>query len=233
MLEILYQDDHYIAVDKPAGLLVHRTQIDQSESQACVQILRNQIGRRVYPCHRLDKATSGVLFFALSPEALAAANKVFASGGVEKIYLALVRGWVTEAGRLDYPLVLEEEGRGENTLPKVQDAVTAYRPLKRFEVNKPLGRYQTARFSLIELRPETGRRHQLRRHMAHLRHPIIGDTTHGDGLQNRFFRDEFNCHRLLLTAISLKLAHPINGGELHIQTSPTEEFFHLNDSAMT
>jgi tRNA pseudouridine65 synthase len=218
-MEILYQDEHYIAVHKPAGLLVHRTQIDQSEIQACVQLLRDQIGRKVYPCHRLDKATSGVLLFALNKDALKAANEVFASGKVEKVYLAVVRGWMTEAGHLDYPLVLEEEGRGEAKVPKVQSAVTTYRPIETFEINAPLGRYETARFSLVELRPETGRRHQLRRHMAHLRHPIIGDTCHGDGLQNRFFREHFNCHRMLLSAIRLQLQHPLTEAHLSIERS--------------
>lgn len=224
MLKILYQDDHYIAVDKPAGMLVHRTRMDRDERLACVQVLRDQTGRRVYPVHRLDKATSGVLLFALDPEALAAANAEFATGRVEKRYLALVRGWITEAGCLDYPLVPEEEGNTADKAPKVREAVTHYRPLKQYEVDKPLGRYPTARFTRVELSPKTGRRHQLRRHMAHLRHPIIGDTTHGDGLQNRFFREVFNCRRLMLAATLLRLRHPVTGEALFIGCSPPEAF---------
>jgi tRNA pseudouridine65 synthase len=224
-MKILYQDEHYIGVYKPAGLLVHRTNLDASETVACVQLLRDQIGKKVYPCHRLDKATGGVLLFALDPDSLKAANEIFASGKVEKLYHAVVRGWIQQEGRLDYPLELEQEGRGaDKAAPRVQSAITVYRPLEQFEINMPLGRYQTARYSLVELLPETGRRHQLRRHMAHLRHPIIGDTCHGDGLQNRFFRDHFNCHRLLLTAISLTLDHPVSGELLRIESAPDAEF---------
>lgn len=223
-MKILYQDAHYIGIYKPAGLLVHRTQLDASETVACVQLLREQIGRKVSPYHRLDKATSGVLLFALDPDSLKAANDSFACGKVEKAYHAVVRGWIKEEGRLDYPLELEQEGRGVEAAPLVQSAVTVYRPLERFEIKVPLGRYQSARYSLVELRPETGRRHQLRRHMAHLRHPIIGDTCHGDGLQNRFFREHFDCHRLLLTALSLTLEHPITGELLRIESAPDTGF---------
>jgi tRNA pseudouridine65 synthase len=225
-MEILYHDAHYIGIYKPAGMLVHRTQIDASEAVACVQLLRDQIGKRVYPCHRLDKATSGVLLFALDAEALKAANEAFATGKVEKVYHAIVRGWVTEPGRMDYALALEDGHRGMESAPG-QSAVTVYRPLEQFEIPEPVGRYRTARYSLVELRPETGRRHQLRRHMAHLRHPVIGDTCHGDGLQNRFFRGHFDCHRLLLTAVSLTLEHPVTRQQLRIGSAPDAELLEV------
>jgi tRNA pseudouridine65 synthase len=221
-LRILYQDENYVGIYKPAGLLVHRTALDANETVFCVQLLRNQIGMEVFPCHRLDKATSGVMLFALNKNALKLANDRFAEGKIEKVYHAIVRGWIKEPGKLDYPLTLEDGVSEESE--KVQEAVTIYRPLELFEMPVSLGRYETARFSLIELTPQTGRRHQLRRHMAHLRHPILGDTTHGDGLQNRFFRDRFACDRLLLTSVMLCLDHPVDGSLMRIESAPDRTF---------
>lgn len=224
VMEILYQDDHYIAVYKPAGMLVHRTRLDAHATEFCVQRVRDIAGCEVHPCHRLDKPTSGVLLFALDREALKAASAAFAAGHVEKRYHAVVRGWVRAPGRLDYPLAVEDGHDGDKTSGKTQPAVTAYRPLEHFELPVPLGPHETARFSLVELCPETGRTHQLRRHMAHLRHPVIGDTRHGDGRQNRFFRERFGCHRLLLCAVCLSMEHPVAGGPLRVECPPDREF---------
>ncbi len=223
-LDILYRDPYLVAVYKPAGLLVHRTSLDSREVRFAVQLLRDQLGKEVFPCHRLDKPTSGILLFALNKEILKAVNAAFAEGRVEKRYRALVRGWIREAGRLDYPLrPLKEEGsRAATAGPR--DAVTEYAPLEHYELPEALGRYATARFSLVELAPLTGRTHQLRRHLAHLRHPVIGDTRHGDGLQNRFFRDRLQSRRLLLSAVSLAMAHPVSGRELRVEAEPDTGF---------
>lgn len=220
-LTILNQDSRYIGIRKPAGILVHRTRLDAGETRFCVQLLRDQVGCPVYPCHRLDKATGGAMLFALDKEALKAANEAFREGRVEKVYHAVVRGWMEEPGRLDYPLKPEFKGDGE---AGEQDAVTDYQPLERYEIPRPLGRNPSVRASLVELQPRTGRTHQLRRHMAHLRHPIIGDSRHGDGKQNRFFREYLGTRRLLLTAISLCLEHPFKGGILRIEAAPDREF---------
>lgn len=223
-LDILYRDSYLVAVYKPAGLLVHRTSLDSREVRFAVQLLRDQLGAEVFPCHRLDKPTSGILLFALKKEILKAVNAAFAEGRVEKRYRALVRGWIREAGKLDYPLrPLKEEGsRAATAGPRA--AVTDYAPLEHYEVPEPLGRYATARFSLVELAPHTGRTHQLRRHLAHLRHPVIGDTRHGDGVQNRYFRDRFQSRRLLLAAVSLALTHPVSGRELRVEAEPDPAF---------
>mgnify|MGYP005850409569 CR=1 FL=1 len=223
-LDVLYQDPYLVAVYKPAGLLVHRTSLDSREVRFAVQLLRDQLGADVFPCHRLDKPTSGILLFALKKEILKAVNAAFAEGRVEKCYRALVRGWIREKGRLDYPLrPLKEEGsRAATAGPRA--AVTDYAPLEHYEIPEPLGRYATARFSLVELAPLNGRTHQLRRHLAHLRHPVIGDTRHGDGLQNRYFRDRFRSRRLLLSAVGLALPHPVSGQELRLGAEPDDTF---------
>lgn len=221
VLDILYQDDHYVAVHKPAGLLVHRTTIDRHETRFAVQLLREQIGTWVWPCHRLDKPTSGVLLFALHKDALSLAHRAFAEQRVHKQYLAVVRGWIPEEGRLDYPLKPDKRNGRKGT---AKDAATAYRPLEFFEIPFPSAGHPSSRFSLMELLPETGRTHQLRRHMKHLRHPIIGDTCHGDSHQNTLFREHLGCRRLLLTATRLRLSHPITSAPLHIECEPAERF---------
>lgn len=223
-MDILYQDEYYIGVYKPPGLLVHRSTVDAHERRFCVQLLRDQVGQPVYPCHRLDKPTSGALLFALSRDALRAANEAFAAGRVEKRYRAVVRGWIRESGCLDYPLSPERDPRRDRLPAAPQSAVTAYFPVDHFEWKQPHGPHATVRASLVELSPRTGRTHQLRRHMAHLRHPIIGDTRHGDGWHNRHFRERFACHRLLLTATGLRLRHPFLEEVLALECPPDAAF---------
>lgn len=217
-LEILYQDTDLIAIDKPAGLLVHRSSVDAHETQFALQMLRDQLGQEVHPCHRLDKPTSGVLLFALSREAHRLAQDAFAAQRTEKTYHAVVRGWLDGSGVIDYAL------RNEDKPDKIQDAVTQYRCLHQSTVEVPVGRYPSARFSLVELHPKTGRTHQLRRHMAHLRHPILGDTRHGDSAQNRFLRAHCGLQMLMLRAIRLQMPHPISGEPLDIRAG-TDEYF--------
>ena len=217
-LPILYQDEHYVAVDKLSGLMVHRSPLDKLETVFALQLLRDQLGREVYPCHRLDRPTSGVLLFALNEEANRAAQSLFSKGKTRKTYEAVVRGWTQPEGHIDYPL------RSEENPDKIQDAVTKYRTISQSTVEVPVGRYPQARISHIELTPETGRKHQLRRHLPHLRHPILGDTRHGDGAQNRFLREFCNGQHLMLRARALALAHPMTGAHLEIKAPVDPEF---------
>lgn len=200
-LKIIHRDNDYIAIDKPAGLLVHRSPFATQATEFALQMLRDQIGQRVYPCHRLDRPTSGVLLFALNQEAHRHAQDAFAAQRVQKTYLAVVRGWIDGSGRINYAL------RNKDNPDKVQEALTEYKCLQQSSVEVPVGRYPAARFSLVELRPKTGRTHQLRRHMAHLRHPILGDTRHGDGLQNRFLRSYCGRQILMLRSTRLRMPH--------------------------
>lgn len=211
MLEILYQDDHLVAINKPAGLLVHRSPIDRHETQFAIQLTRDQIGQRVYPVHRLDKPTSGVLLFALDSETARLVSEQFAAGTTKKTYQAIVRGYTQEQGHIDYALKEQLDDIADKLAQKdkeAQSAITDYKRLATTEIDYPVDRYSTARYSWVELYPHTGRKHQLRRHMKHISHPIVGDTTHGNGAQNRFFREQLNCHRLLLHAKQLEIVHP-------------------------
>ncbi len=224
-LEILYLDEHLVAVNKPAGLLVHRSPIDRRETRFLLQLLRDQLGQRIYPVHRLDKPTSGVLLFGLSPEAAHRAAEAFAGRRVGKKYLAVLRGYSAEQGTIDYPLREEPERRAAKAPPvEARPARTDYRRLATVELPIAVGRYATSRYSLVEARPLTGRRHQLRRHFKHLFHPIVGDTTHGDGQHNRFFRQQFGCQRLLLAATELSIIHPFNGRPLTVQAPLGDDF---------
>ena len=217
MLRILHRDDHLIAIDKPPGLLVHRTGLDAGETRFAVQLLRDQIGRTVWPVHRLDKGTSGVLLFALDAATASQLGRAFESGeGMRKTYHAIVRGWPADEGLIDHPLRrLPDDMRSERE--EVQDAQTRFATLERCELPIPQGGFPTTRCALVELQPLTGRRHQLRRHMKHIAHPIIGDATHGKGPLNRAVAGYLGMRRLWLHASSLALNHPVSGEALSLE----------------
>ena len=200
-LPVLFRDDRLLAVDKPSGLLVHRGW--GGDRVTALDLARRIAGRRVYPVHRLDRGTSGVLVFALDPEAARKLGAAFADCGVEKVYLALVRGRAPEELVVDHPIPRTAGG------PRVP-AVTAVRRLGLAEPEP--GRL----YSLVEARPETGRLHQVRRHLKHIAHPVIGDVEYGKGEHNRFFRERYGLHRLALHALGLALPHPETGERLHL-----------------
>ncbi|PJG86405.1 tRNA pseudouridine(65) synthase TruC [Conservatibacter flavescens] len=210
-LEILFQDEYLVAVNKPAGMLVHRSWLDRHETQFVMQTLRDQIGQHVYPIHRLDRPTSGVLLFALDSETANLMCQRFENKQVQKSYLAVVRGYLRGEGCIDYPLKVKLDkiaDKFSQADKAPQSAVTFYQELNTVEMPYPLGRYQTCRYSLVRLIPQTGRKHQLRRHMKHIFHPILGDTQYGDLHQNRLFAEKTNCSRLMLHAETLQFIHP-------------------------
>ena len=220
MLEILYQDEVLVAVNKPAGMLVHRSWLDRHETQFVMQTLRDQIGQRVYPIHRLDRPTSGVLLFALNSEIANLLCKQFEQKQIEKQYLAVVRGYVTGHGEIDYPLKVQLDKIADKfSQPDKapQSAVTFYEGLQTVEMPYGVGRYATSRYSLVRLIPQTGRKHQLRRHMKHIFHPILGDTQYGDLHQNRALMEHTGCARLLLHAEKLTFVHPLTQRPVTIQ----------------
>lgn len=214
MLEILYHDDYLVAVNKPPGLLVHRTGLDAGETQFALQLLRDQLGRPVWPAHRLDKGTSGVLLFALDAATASLIGQSFDVGHVvKKTYRAVVRGWPEAQGLIDHPLKrMPDDARAGRD--EVQDAQTRYRTLAHYELPLPHGAFATTRCALVELQPLTGRRHQLRRHLKHMAHPIIGDATHGKGPLNRAVAAFLGGQRLWLHALQLELKHPVSGAPL-------------------
>lgn len=218
-LEILFFDDQLIAINKPHGLLVHRSSIASDAKEFALQLLKNQIGRWVNPVHRLDRKTGGVLLFALDKETEKAMQHAFAENKVQKKYLAIVRGHTPDEQDIDYPL------RKDNGV--LQDAFTTYRTLQRAELDVALGAHATSRYSMVEARPTTGRMHQLRKHFSHIFHPIIGDRTHGCNKQNRMFKQAWNMDTMLLHASELSFQHPVTGIQIHIRAPLQEEFLRV------
>ena len=203
-LLVLHADADLVAIDKPAGLLVHPSALDAHEERSALQLLQDQLGERLHPLHRLDKATSGVLLFARTPQAARHWGLAFEAGEVGKRYLALVRGWPQEHGEIDYPLARDPEFPSAGQT-RVQ-AMTRYRCLARFDWPFSAdGRHPSSRYALVHIEPLTGRRHQIRRHFKHIAHPLVGDTTHGKGAHNRAVAQWLGVQRLWLHAAAIEL----------------------------
>lgn len=223
IIPVLYRDDHLIAVHKPAGMVVHPTDLAREETVSLMLLVRRMLRQRVWPVHRLDRPTSGVVLFALNREAAGELGRQLQTHRVEKRYLAVVRG-VPADQTIDYPLRERPLYRTDLTRAEPQAAVTVLRRLAQVELPVAVGRYPTSRYALVELAPVTGRRHQLRRHLKHIFHPIIGDTTYGDGAHNRYFRDHLGGSRLLLAAVALTVTHPQTQTPLTITAPPEASF---------
>ncbi|MBO9616399.1 MAG: pseudouridylate synthase [Dyadobacter sp.] len=215
-LQILYRCEHLVAINKPNGLLVHRSPIASDADVFAVQLLRDQLGRKVYPVHRLDRKTSGVLLFALDEAINSEMQRKFMDGEINKTYHAIVRGYTPDTGTIDYPLKRDDG--------VTQDAVTYFETLMRSEVPFAIGKHATSRYSLVKLNPDTGRMHQLRKHMAHILHPIIGDRPHGCNKQNRFFKEHLDMMQMMLHAVELDFMHPLTTERVTIQAPFPVEF---------
>jgi len=220
-LDILFQDDHICAINKPHGLLVHRSRIAADASEFAIQILRNQLGVKVYPGHRIDRKTGGILVFGLVKEMDSALQTLFMDQKVDKTYWALVRGYTDDSGTIDYAL------RKENGT--LQEAVTHYKTLSRTQIDLPSEHHPTSRYSLVEVKPETGRMHQIRKHFKHIFHPIIGDRPHGCNKQNRMFVEKFQMNTMLLHAQRLQFTHPVTGAPVDIKAPLQPEFVRMRE----
>ena len=220
MLEILYQDNHLVAINKPHGLLVHQSPIARDASEFAIQLLRDQINQKVFPVHRLDRKTSGVLLFALDKETNQNLTQQFTDKTTQKIYWAILRGFAPEQMTIDYNLF--------NDSGVEQTAVTHFKALQISEVPLPHGKHQTSRYSLVEAKPETGRMHQLRKHFAHILHPILGDRPHGCNKQNKLWLETHNRNTMMLHAQSLTITHPVTQQQITITAKPSAEFVRVS-----
>jgi tRNA pseudouridine65 synthase len=217
-IPVLYQDAYLAVVDKPAGLMVHDSKLARGEDDFLADRLRDQFGRQVFLVHRLDRATSGCLLLAFDRESASALGKALMAGEVEKDYLAICRGWPAEE-RLTVDHALDG-GPGK---PQKKDAVTEFERLACGELEVPSTGFPTSRYALLRCRPLTGRFRQIRRHLKHLSHHLIGDTSHGDGRHNRTFR-MLGVHRMLLHAERLAFPHPVDGRRMQVSAAPEGEF---------
>jgi tRNA pseudouridine65 synthase len=262
VLTILYQDEFMVAVDKPAGLFVHRSFMDKDEIYFALQLVRDQVGQYVYPVHRLDRPTSGVLIFALTKDVATKLNEAFANKssqvglrsqlktelavesdhnlvqqdkvaelstneGIDgcdvamvKTYYAVVRGHLAiPEDLIDHALKEKLDKLGDKNVNRdkpAQSAQSYYQVKQQASLPIKVGKFDSVRYSLVEVRPITGRRHQIRRHLAHLRHPILGDINYGDNKQNPFFIEHFGFKRLMLHAKSLEFNHPVSNERIKI-----------------
>ena len=225
----IYSDPWLLVVHKPAGLLVHRSPIDPHETEFALQYARAMNGgEHVYAVHRLDRPTSGLLVFAKDHHTASALGKAVMAGEVSKTYVAMVRGWTPEQGFIDHPLRDEPEDRRRKEEPQaVREARTRYRRLATTEIPVKIEGHATSRYSLVALYPETGRKHQLRRHMKHISHPIIGDANHGRGRHNRYFAERFGQGRLMLAATGIGFLHPATGERLQLHAEPEASFMQV------
>jgi len=218
-LEIIYQDEFILAINKPHGLLVHRSEYSGVADAYAVQELKAQLGQKVHPCHRIDRKTGGVLLFALNREMNSLMQQQFAANKVSKKYLAIVRGYTDDSGEIDYPLT--------NDKGKTQESLTIYKTLKKVELEIPFGIFNTSRYSLVEVFPQTGRMHQIRKHFAHIMHPIIGDRPHGCNKQNRFFKEQWNMTTMLLHATEISFEHPVTQKKILIKAEIQSEYVRM------
>jgi tRNA pseudouridine65 synthase len=215
-IEIIYKDNHLVAINKPHGLLVHRSKLAQDTDNFALQGLRDLLGRRVYPCHRIDRKTSGVLLFALDKITSRLMMEKFSKGQIQKKYLAIVRGYTSAKGFIDYPLTSESGSK--------QQAFTKYFTIEKLEIEQPFGKFPTSRYSLVEVDPLTGRMHQIRKHFAHIYHPIIGDRPYGCNKQNRLFKEIWNMTTMMLHAYQLEFIDDVSHKKISICAIPSEEF---------
>lgn len=231
-IDIIYQDDHLVAINKPSGLIVHRSYVARGEKIFALQLVRDAINQYVFPVHRLDRPTSGVLLFALSSEIARKMTERFTNRQVEKSYLAIVRGFTEDNGKIDYALKEMADRKADHAIDPnkpPQEAHTEYEKIAQIELPYAVGRYETARYSLIRVCPKTGRNHQVRRHLAYISHPVIGDSRHGDRQHNRFYQKQFNISRLLLVCSQIRFRHPYSNESVAISADPGSEFQSLVD----
>ena len=217
-LKILYQDQFYVAVDKPAGFHVHPPEDQRhkiARSVNCLHILNQQLNTYIYPVHRLDRATSGVLLFALDSDSARLGCDLFRNREIEKVYYCVARGLIQDSGVIHHPLSSDADRQDLER----QEALTHYTPLASIELPFPTNRHLTSRYTLLRVKPLTGKMHQIRRHFAHISHPLIGDTVYGDGKHNRYFREQLKIIGLMLKCYSLEFKHPFLGSGLHIAST--------------
>lgn len=224
-VRVLFRDDGLLGINKPAGVPVHGSRILEDAPETLLAMVRTHHGRVAYPVHRLDRPVSGVMLFTHSKDLLAELGRSFESRGLKKRYLAVVRGWTEPAGTITHALRPPKDVRKAASVAR--EAVTHYERIACVETPFPVHPYATSRYSLIGLYPETGRRHQLRMHMKHISHHLIGDTTYGRGEHNRLFQANLGCHRLLLHAWSIEFFHPETAQQLLIQAPLDTEFSHV------
>ena len=221
-LEIIYQDNYCLLVTKPNNVLVHhahhsRNKIDEV---SLIQLIENQFGKRYYPIHRLDRKTSGIILLASKREYVASFQALFTNNEIQKIYYGVVRGFSQEHLIIDSPV------KGRDALV-YKDAETQLKLLDKIILEIPVKPYKSSRYSLVELKPKTGRMHQLRIHMNKVSTPLINDAKYGDKNHDLMYAEQFGWRNLFLHAGSLEFIHPFTNQKLTLKSSFSEDWIQL------
>jgi tRNA pseudouridine65 synthase len=202
-IEIVFEDDYIVAVNKPNNFLVHQSHYARNITEiTLLEKLQQQFGFPLYPVHRLDRKTSGIILLLKNKEFIPQFQELFTNNTIHKTYYAIVRGFAPETGKIDTPVKNDDTG-------VYKDALTNYKTISSIELDIPVTPYEKSRYSLLKLMPETGRMHQLRKHLNKINHPIVGDYKYGDRFHNRMFETEFNCNYLFLHAYQIEFTHPL------------------------
>jgi tRNA pseudouridine65 synthase len=224
VFDVLFQDEHFVVIDKPEGFHVHQPEwrgVKAKPELVVLQQLRDQLGVHLYPVHRLDVPTSGCLLMAMNSKIASIISKQIMSQKFHKTYIGVVRGWPKDFLEITLPLESEDK-------TKLLEAHTKLRRIHSIEIPEPVGiRHTTARYSIVELEPLTGRFHQLRRHLNRISHPLVGDVMHGDRHHNHFFSERLFINGLCLRASQLKFEHPVSGQTVEIKAPLNTKWKHV------
>ncbi|PIQ14584.1 MAG: pseudouridine synthase [Flavobacteriales bacterium CG18_big_fil_WC_8_21_14_2_50_32_9] len=220
-VEIVYEDDVLVAVNKPNNYLIHHSNYARNiEEITLLEQLQQQLGFPLYPAHRLDRKTSGILLLLKDKNFVAPFQALFTNNAIQKTYYAIVRGFSPETGKIDTPVKNDDTG-------VYKDALTNYNTIARIELDIPVHPYEKSRYSLMELLPETGRMHQLRKHLNKINHPIVGDYKYGDRFHNRMYETQFNCNYLFLHAYSIEFIHPLSHQKIKFTADFPEDWYKM------
>ncbi len=212
-IRIVYRSKDFVVVHKPAGAVVYADR-PEDQGKSVADHLAKQSGKKVFPVHRLDKPTCGLLAVALSPQAAHRWTEIFRGRAVRKMYLAVVHGVPPVDGVVDVPLPRNKD--------KVMEAAkTHFKRLATCEIEVAGERRS---YSLVRCEPRTGRYHQIRRHLKAWGHPILGDEDYGNSWDNREMGKAFGVKRCLLSATNLWFRDPFSGEAVALKDDPDRDF---------
>mgnify|MGYP001231894836 CR=1 FL=1 len=221
-IEIIHQDDYCLLVNKPNNVLVHHAFHSRNKinEESLLQLLDNQLKRKFYPVHRLDRKTSGIILLSTKKEYVAKFQVLFTTNQIKKLYYGVVRGFTPDQMIIDSPV----KGRDATVYKKAE---THLKLLEQITIDIPVKPYKTSRYSLVQLSPKTGRMHQLRIHMNKISNPLINDAKYGDKNHDLMYERQFGWKNLFLHAGSLEFIHPFTEKKIFEKANFSQDWIQL------
>ena len=221
-LEVVFEDEYILCVSKPNNMLVHHAHHSRNvaDETSLLQFIEQEKGLKVFPIHRLDRKTSGIILLAKETRYVSKFQELFTNNEIQKTYFGIVRGFSPDTKTIDSPV----KGRDSNVH---KEALTLLKTIEKITLNIPVKPYDSSRYSLVELSPKTGRMHQLRVHSNKISHPLIGDPKYGDKNHNMMFEENFGCKNLFLHAGKLEFSHPFTSENLSLKSSFPKDWITL------